>query len=60
MDLKFDKRQSKRYKEKQNKEFNGKYCKKHIRIQENNLENHKKNKIIILKIIILINYINNN
>ena len=27
MDLKFDKRQSKRYKEKQNKEFNGKYCK---------------------------------
>jgi len=42
MDLKFDKRQSKRSKEKQNKEFNGKYSKKHIRIQEKNLENHKK------------------
>ena len=43
MDFKFDKRKTKKDKERRNKEFNGKYSQKHIRIQEKEQENHLKN-----------------
>ena len=43
MDFKFDKRKTKKDKERRNKEFNGKYRQKHIRIQEKEQENHLKN-----------------
>jgi hypothetical protein len=43
MDFKFDKRKNKKDKERRNKEFNGKYSQKHIRIQEKEQENHLKN-----------------
>lgn len=43
MDFKLDKRRSKKDKERRNKEHNGKYSQKHIRIQEKEQENHIKN-----------------
>lgn len=43
MDFKLDKRRSKKDKERRNKEYNGKYSQKHIRIQEKEQENHIKN-----------------
>lgn len=43
MDLKSDKRRTKKDKERRNREINGKYSAKHIRIQEQCQENHLKN-----------------
>jgi len=43
MDFKFKPRKTKKDKERRNKEFNGKYSQKHIRIQEKEQENHLKN-----------------
>lgn len=43
MDFKFDKRRTKKDKERRNKEINGKYSSKHVRIQEQCQENHLKN-----------------
>lgn len=43
MDFKFEPRKTKKDKERRNKEFNGKYSQKHIRIQEKEQENHLKN-----------------
>ena len=43
MDFKFDRRKTKKDKERRNKEYNGKYSQKHIRIQEKEQENHLKN-----------------
>ena len=43
MDFKFTKRKTKKDKERRNKEVNGKYSTKHIRIQEENQQNHLKN-----------------
>lgn len=43
MDFKFEKRKTKKDKERRNREINGKYSAKHVRIQEQNQENHLKN-----------------
>ena len=43
MDFKFEKRRTKKDKERRNREINGKYSAKHIRIQEQCQENHLKN-----------------
>lgn len=43
MDFKSDKRKTKKDKERRNREINGKYSAKHIRIQEQCQENHLKN-----------------
>ena len=43
MDLKSDKRRTKKDKERRNREINGKSSAKHIRIQEQCQENHLKN-----------------
>jgi hypothetical protein len=43
MNFKFEKRKTKKDKERRNHEYNGKYSQKHIRIQEQNQENHLKN-----------------
>jgi hypothetical protein len=43
MDFKFDKRKTKKDKERRNRDINGKYSAKHIRIQEQCQENHLNN-----------------
>ena len=43
MDFKFEKRKTKKDKERRNQIYNGKYSQKHIRIQEQNQENYIKN-----------------
>jgi hypothetical protein len=43
MDFKFEKRKTKKDKEHKNREINGKFSAKHVRIQEKCQENHIKN-----------------